>query len=273
MNTKRFLSGLLAAAMIFTMLPAVALADEADGGSAITLTPEAVADENGVTLSKVAEQTALDEYAITMEISGGTTKTERNPMEIVLALDCSSSMDDKGHTYCDGEVQLVSANRKYDYYEIVKDTIVVTEDGNNVQKGTADIKFIKKATVKCSDGHVDKDAYISYVVKNVAIEREYEEFFFGVFGGSWSDWYVTQKVSPSNNNKDWDLPDHCSHSEETKDSRIKLARAAASEFVDSLISEKIDAKIKVVYFAGEAVLANSEWTEVNNDNKAAIKKW
>ncbi|MFR6291138.1 MAG: hypothetical protein ACLUKQ_06760, partial [Peptococcaceae bacterium] len=53
--------------------------------------PESVS-KNGVTLSKTAKQVGLDEYEVTLTISGGGSETQKKTIDVVLVLDKSSSM-------------------------------------------------------------------------------------------------------------------------------------------------------------------------------------
>ena len=60
-----------------------------------TLTPDAVVNPaDNVTLSKTAVQTAIDEWEVTLQISGGGSTTVKPQIDIVLVTDYSDSMDE-----------------------------------------------------------------------------------------------------------------------------------------------------------------------------------
>ena len=93
---KKFLSTLLALVMLATCLPLNLFSAVAPNDSGEAAVPGvyngASVTKDGITLSKDAVQVGLDEYEVTLKLTGGGTVLQREPMELVFALDASSSM-------------------------------------------------------------------------------------------------------------------------------------------------------------------------------------
>lgn len=89
---KRLLSALLTFCMVLTMLPVSALAADPAGGS-----DTKTAEENGVVVNKTVNYDGSGSYSLTMEayVTNEVTKgSKTKPLDIVLVLDVSGSMDD-----------------------------------------------------------------------------------------------------------------------------------------------------------------------------------
>ena len=100
-HLKRLASCLLAILLVITLIPGGALTTA--HAAQATLTPDAVVNPaDNVTLSKTAVQTAIDEWEVTLQISGGGSTTVKPQIDIVLVTDYSDSMDK--HVYGSGEV-------------------------------------------------------------------------------------------------------------------------------------------------------------------------
>lgn len=97
-HLKRLASCLLAVLLVITLIPGGVLTT---AEAAANLEPEPVVNrEDNVTLSKTAVQTAIDEWEVTLRISGGGSTTVKPQIDIVLVTDYSSSMDK--HVYGSG---------------------------------------------------------------------------------------------------------------------------------------------------------------------------
>ena len=97
-HLKRLASCLLAVLLVITLIPGGVLTT---AEAAANLEPEPVVNrEDNVTLSKTAVQTAIDEWEVTLRISGGGSTTVKPQIDIVLVTDYSSSMD--YHVYGSG---------------------------------------------------------------------------------------------------------------------------------------------------------------------------
>jgi len=93
MKLKKVTSMFLALLVVVTMVPTAAITAQAANSN---LTPAATkSSDEKVTLNKSAKQTALDEWEVTLRISGGGTEIINNPIDIVLVMDTSGSMRDE----------------------------------------------------------------------------------------------------------------------------------------------------------------------------------
>ena len=89
-HLKRLASCLLAILLVITLIPGGALTTA--HAAQATLTPDAVVNPaDNVTLSKTAVQTAIDEWEVTLQISGGGSTTVKPQIDIVLVTDYSQS--------------------------------------------------------------------------------------------------------------------------------------------------------------------------------------
>lgn len=92
-HLKRLASCLLAILLVITLIPGGVLTTA--HAAQATLTPDAVVNPaDNVTLSKTAVQTAIDEWEVTLQISGGGSTTVKPQIDIVLVTDYSDSMDE-----------------------------------------------------------------------------------------------------------------------------------------------------------------------------------
>ena len=99
-HLKRLASCLLAVLLVVSLIPGGVL-QTAEATETPTLTPDPVVNPaDNVTLSKTAVQTAIDEWEVTLQISGGDSTTVKPQIDIVLVTDYSDSMDE--HVYGSG---------------------------------------------------------------------------------------------------------------------------------------------------------------------------
>ncbi|MDD3193202.1 MAG: hypothetical protein PHE47_05035 [Oscillospiraceae bacterium] len=92
-HLKRFASCLLAILLVVTLIPSGVLATAEAAETTQTLTPTPIANtEDGVAVSKTAVQTAIDEWQVTLNISGGGSTTVKPQFDITLVTDYSDSM-------------------------------------------------------------------------------------------------------------------------------------------------------------------------------------
>ena len=98
--SRKVLATLLTAAMLITMLPSAMFANgDGSGGQAIqgTVDNPITATSNGVTVNKYVSGNSENRYNLTLEAFASdqlTTTTNTTPLDIVLVLDVSGSMDD-----------------------------------------------------------------------------------------------------------------------------------------------------------------------------------
>lgn len=99
-HLKRLASCLLAVLLVVTLIPGGVL-QTAEAAETPTLTPAPVVNsEDSVILSKTAKQTAIDEWEVTLQISGGDSTTVKPQIDIVLVTDYSESMKDPVYGIC-----------------------------------------------------------------------------------------------------------------------------------------------------------------------------
>ena len=152
---KKFLSALLAIAILATSLPLNLFSAVTAGGDNEAAAPGVYNGESvtkdGVTLSKEAVQVGLDEYEITLKLTGGGTALERQPMELVFALDSSSSMVEKVKVTKRGECG--ETIRRYE-----NTTSSIKSGDSYWEWGSLKRPFTETETMtvtyRCDDGHV-----------------------------------------------------------------------------------------------------------------------
>lgn len=119
---KRLLSALLTFCMVLTMLPVSALAADPAGGS-----DTKTAEENGVVVNKTVNYDGSGSYSLTMEayVTNEVTTTQTTkPLDIVLVLDVSGSMDEYITSYTyeetsrrDWSYNSIGSRTQYYYYD------------------------------------------------------------------------------------------------------------------------------------------------------------
>ena len=96
-KARRLLSWVCVLALCMSLLPVTALA-AGDGSSTTAVAKDSVTEsQNGVTVNKSVSQNADGSYQLTMEAYASnvvTTESKTTPLDIVLVLDASGSMDD-----------------------------------------------------------------------------------------------------------------------------------------------------------------------------------
>ena len=126
LRKKKWMAWVIMLTFLFTsIMPSNLLAGnsmaEAAGGDTPAVgvhNPDSVS-KNGVTLSKKAKQIGLDEYEVTLAISGGGTEDQKPPLNISLVLDYSPSMTNNGSWIkvpCNSTSFTKHSNRHGSYY-------------------------------------------------------------------------------------------------------------------------------------------------------------
>ena len=95
---RRILAMLLAICMFVTMFPSAMFAVEGTGDSGAVDTASVGNTENGVTVNKYVSQDKNGDYSLTLEAYASnqlTTEENKTPLDIVLVLDVSGSMDEE----------------------------------------------------------------------------------------------------------------------------------------------------------------------------------
>ena len=132
--SRKVLATLLTAAMLITMMPSAMFAN-GDSGQAIqgTVNDPITATSNGVTVNKYVTGNSEDGYNLTLEAFASdqlTTTTNTTPLDIVLVLDVSGSMDEK---LGDGSLTYTATKQiQWSYSDIGKKDryYYLAEDGN-----------------------------------------------------------------------------------------------------------------------------------------------
>lgn len=93
---KRGLALLMCICMIFTLLPFSALADNGVASDAEPSVSVESPGDNGVKLKKTVTKKDDDTYRVTLEqyVEGSVTPGKTTPIDVVLVLDVSGSMDE-----------------------------------------------------------------------------------------------------------------------------------------------------------------------------------
>ncbi|HCU33251.1 MAG TPA: hypothetical protein DF364_05320, partial [Ruminococcaceae bacterium] len=243
-HLKRLASCLLAVLLVVTLIPGGAL-QTAEATETPTLTPDPVVNSaDNVTLSKTAVQTAIDEWEVTLQISGGGSTTVKPQIDIVLVTDYSDSMDK--HVYGSGGVCGSTSFR-------------------------AD-EETKRVCAKCGSDDIEwKGGFITGrwqcedCRSTNIVERK-------VTKGWWCSncYHYYEGENP---------PASCTQEQGSSDlgSRREIAQKAQVALVDSLVAKGINARIGVVQFGGLSkeklaltAILNEDGT-TNTTNVAAIK--
>ena len=242
-HLKRLASCLLAILLVITLIPGGALTTA--HAAQATLTPDAVVNPaDNVTLSKTAVQTAIDEWEVTLQISGGGSTTVKPQIDIVLVTDYSDSMDK--HVYGSGGV-------------CGSTSFYADEETKHVcaRCGSDDIEWkggLITGRWQCEDCRSTN-----------IVERK-------VTKGWWcSNCYHYYEGE--------NHPASCTQEQGSSDlgSRREIAQKAQVALVDSLVTKGINARIGVVQFGGlskqKLALTSilNEDGEVNQANVTAIK--
>ena len=207
---KRGLALLMCICMIFTLLPFSAFAD----GETYTTHSE----ENGVVMDKTVTHVSGDTYKVTLEqyVSGSVTPGTTTPIDVVLVLDVSGSMD-KGFSSTSYEQTFDTSDHSYysAYY-------VMNSDGSYTEVNWCD--ECSTFTTGCSwkptrDGWVHTGG-TKYTPKSSAEDTSTDAVQF----------YVQQ----TNNTK-----------------KIAALKSAVNSFIDIIARDNHTSKIALVKFAGD----------------------
>ena len=242
-HLKRLASCLLAILLVITLIPGGVLTTA--HAAQATLTPDAVVNPaDNVTLSKTAVQTAIDEWEVTLQISGGGSTTVKPQIDIVLVTDYSDSMDEP--VYGSGGVCGSTSFR-------------ADEETKRVcaKCGSDDIEW--KGGIFTGRWQCEK-CRSTNIVKRQVTKGWWCSNCDHYYKGENHPASCTQEQRPSN-----------------LGSRREIAQKAQVALVDSLVSKGINARIGVVQFGGlskqKLALTSilNEDGEVNQANVTAIK--
>ena len=213
-HLKRLASCLLAVLLVITLIPGGVLTT---AEAAANLEPEPVVNrEDNVTLSKTAVQTAIDEWEVTLRISGGGSTTVKPQIDIVLVTDYSSSMDK--HVYGSG----ICGSTSFRADEEEKRICAVCGSTDIERKGSPFNRYYQ-----CNDCGS----------RNITTRR--------IVDGWWCTdcWHYYEGE---------EKPDSCTQDVNEMDmgSRLEIAQKAQAALIDSLVAKGINARVGVVQFGG-----------------------
>ncbi len=213
-HLKRLASCLLAVLLVITLIPGGVLTT---AEAAANLEPEPVVNrEDNVTLSKTAVQTAIDEWEVTLRISGGGSTTVKPQIDIVLVTDYSSSMD--YHVYGSG----ICGSTSFRADEEEKRICAVCGSTDIERKGSPFYRYYQ-----CNDCGS----------RNITTRR--------IVNGWWCTdcWHYYEGE---------EKPDSCTQDVNEMDmgSRLEIAQKAQAALIDSLVAKGINARVGVVQFGG-----------------------
>ena len=213
-HLKRLASCLLAVLLVITLIPGGVLTT---AEAAANLEPEPVVNrEDNVTLSKTAVQTAIDEWEVTLRISGGGSTTVKPQIDIVLVTDYSDSMND--HVYGSG----FCGSTSFRADEEEKRICAVCGSEDIERKGSPFYRYYQ-----CNDCGS----------RNITTRR--------IVNGWWCTdcWHYYEGE---------EKPDSCTQDVNEMDmgSRLEIAQKAQAALIDSLVAKGINARVGVVQFGG-----------------------
>ena len=213
-HLKRLASCLLAVLLVITLIPGGVLTT---AEAAANLEPEPVVNrEDNVTLSKTAVQTAIDEWEVTLRISGGSATTVKPQIDIVLVTDYSDSMND--HVYGSG----FCGSTSFRADEKEKRICAVCGSEDIERKGSPFYRYYQ-----CNDCGS----------RNITTRR--------IVNGWWCTdcWHYYEGE---------EKPDSCTQDVNEMDmgSRLEIAQKAQAALIDSLVAKGINARVGVVQFGG-----------------------
>lgn len=242
-HLKRLASCLLAVLLVVTLIPGGVL-QTAEAAETPTLTPDPVVNaEDKVTLSKTAKQTAIDEWEVTLQISGGDSTTVKPQIDIVLVTDYSDSMDEhvKGSGVC--------GSTSFDADEETKRVCADCGSDKIERKGDLFNRYWQCKVCKSTD----------------TVKRKVTK---GWWCSNCDHYYEGES-----------RPESCTQNLSDKDlgTRQKIAQNAQTALVESLVRKGINARIGVVQFGGLSketlaltAILNADGT-TNTANVALIK--
>lgn len=213
-HLKRLASCLLAVLLVITLIPGGVLTT---AEAAANLEPEPVVNrEDNVTLSKTAVQTAIDEWEVTLRISGGGSTTVKPQIDIVLVTDYSDSMN--YHVYGSG----ICGSTSFRADEKEKRICAVCGSEDIERKGSPFYRYYQ-----CNDCGS----------RNITTRR--------IVDGWWCTdcWHYYEGE---------EKPDSCTQDVNEMDmgSRLEIAQKAQAALIDSLVAKGINARVGVVQFGG-----------------------
>ncbi len=213
-HLKRLASCLLAVLLVITLIPGGVLTT---AEAAANLEPEPVVNrEDNVTLSKTAVQTAIDEWEVTLRISGGSATTVKPQIDIVLVTDYSDSMN--YHVYGSG----FCGSTSFRADEEEKRICAVCGSEDIERKGSPFNRYYQ-----CNDCGS----------RNITTRR--------IVDGWWCTdcWHYYEGE---------EKPDSCTQNVNEMDmgSRLEIAQKAQAALIDSLVAKGINARVGVVQFGG-----------------------
>lgn len=206
---KRGLALLMCICMIFTLLPfSVFAEDPVDDGS------HTHSEANGVVMDKRVEKTGEDTYKVTLEqyVTGTVTEGKATPIDVVLVLDVSGSMDDPFNSTTYVPTFKTEKNWWKTYYVL---------DSNDNYKDVSWCDECSAFTNGCEwNGWKHTKAGVAYTPKSSESDTA-----TGVV-----QFYQQQTTSAS---------------------RISALKSAVNRFIDTIAKDNSDSNIAIVKFAGK----------------------
>jgi hypothetical protein len=232
---KRWLAALLAVIMTVGVLPMSALADtpsEGSGQTQQTVTDtEKSTETTGANLVKTAEyDPTTDEYTITLEswVTGTVKPSTTKPMDIVLVLDVSGSMDEKFTS----TIEETYKQCKYDFFGVKQE-----------YSNESYYRYKDNLYYKLTDGNYAK----------VTVTRNETGSWYGRTVTYTYTWNEETEAKSKTSTGDWTQPGLNLYYKTTESSTVtKLAamKTAVNNFIDSVAAKSSDSKISIVKFAG-----------------------
>ncbi|MEG1380821.1 MAG: vWA domain-containing protein, partial [Ruthenibacterium sp.] len=152
------------------------------------LTPSDIT-ENGVTLSKTAKKTSDTTWDVTLQVCGGGTRESKAPIDVILLLDCSTSMKDAAEKGGKTTRLAVARDAAMSLLDTLKKNLVNANVGIIGFSGKANVFFPLTPLLQEKDGTfaVHKENYnlMKYHLKNTwGPSNEVDNGTYGVQGGT-----------------------------------------------------------------------------------------
>ncbi len=211
---KRGLALLMCICMIFTLLPFSALADNGVASDAEPPVSVESSGDNGVKLKKTVTKQDDDTYKVTLEqyVTGTVTQGKVTPIDVVLVLDVSGSMDDPFNSTTYVPTFKTEKNWWKTYYVL---------DSNDNYKDVSWCDECSAFTNGCEwNGWKHTKAGVAYTPKSSESDTA-----TGVV-----QFYQQQTTSAS---------------------RISALKSAVNRFIDTIAKDNSDSNIAIVKFAGK----------------------
>lgn len=245
---KRALALVLALVMALSLvaLPSFAEGEETGGGNGsprVEYAGETGKNNGGLVMSKTVNQTSESEFLLTLEAyatGSTTTTTSTAPVDIVLVLDVSGSMDKNLMNYTYNSVYDPKTNGRTDYYY---------QDENGLYQ----------RAYYC-------DGKVSYVLRSKTIHPAgwYSENHQNNLGNCRGE--SGRRLTPKTSASDTDTSHTQFYTRTEQDSgtkKIAALKTAVSTFIDNVATKSPDSSIAIVKFAGNKrdIVGNDTYQE------------